>query len=421
VRPASEPGSAIDLAPVVRAAFDWVRAVAVDTATGLGWLEDDQPFDDLYSGTAGVLLAASEATAAGFDASAIASGALERLLNLDAGSALPDDGLFSGWAGVVVALRSWAQVSGDARADAGATRLSRDIAARVQAGPRDLGRFTDIISGDAGIVLALVAEDDAVDALTPAIAALADGLVALAEPAPAGWHWRMTADTERLMPGFSHGTAGVAFALAAASSRLNRPDLLAAAIRGAEALLAVGDTPSGWAVPATIPSQRGRPPVNFGWCHGPTGTVRLFIALDAVDPQPRWQSAIEACLQALRDSQVPARLYPGYWDNLGRCCGTAGVGELLLERYLATGDLRLLGWAQELAADVLARGQSTEQGLTWSNTEHTRTPSELAPEPGFMQGTAGIAAWLARLHWAAHDPDSGGSAPDVRSRSSTIF
>jgi hypothetical protein len=106
----------------------------------------------------------------------------------------------------------------------------------------------------------------------------------------------------------------------------------------------------------------------------------------------------KACLQALRDSRLPARLYPGYWDNLARCCGTAGVGQLLLDRYQATGDRALLDWCGTLASDVLARAVTSSNGVTWSNTEHTRDPAELPPEPGLMQGTAGIAGWLARLH-----------------------
>ena len=100
----------------------------------------------------------------------------------------------------------------------------------------------------------------------------------------------------------------------------------------------------------------------------------------------------------MRDSRLPARLYPGYWDNLARCCGTAGVGQLLLDRYQATGESTLLDRAGTLAADVVGRALTTAQGVTWSNTEYTRTPPELPPEPGFMQGAAGIAGWLARLH-----------------------
>jgi len=145
--------------------------------------------------------------------------------------------------------------------------------------------------------------------------------------------------------------------------------------------------------------------VNFGWCHGPAGTIRLFVLLDEIDPQPRWQHAIDACLQAMRDSRLPARLYPGYWDNLARCCGTAGVGQLLLDRYQATGDPALLDWVDTLAADVLDRALTTPRGVTWSNTEHTKNPPDLPPEPGFMQGAVGIASWLARLEAVRTRPD----------------
>jgi lantibiotic modifying enzyme len=208
----------------------------------------------------------------------------------------------------------------------------------------------------------------------------------------------MAANWEYIMPGFSHGTAGAAYALAAAGRALHRRDLVDVATRGAEAILAAGDRPGGWAVPLAIPPRPGRPEVNYGWCHGPAGTARLFVLLDEIDPQPRWQHAIDACLGTLRDSRLPARLYPGYWDNLARCCGTAGVGQFLLDRYQATGDTALLDWAGALAADVAARALTTPPGVSWSNTEHTRTPPELAPEPGFMQGAAGIAGWLSRLH-----------------------
>jgi hypothetical protein len=98
------------------------------------------------------------------------------------------------------------------------------------------------------------------------------------------------------------------------------------------------------------------------------------------------------------------------WDNLARCCGTAGVGRLLLDRYQATGDADLLVRADVLAADVISRAVFTRDGVAWSNTEHTRIPPELPPEPGFMQGAAGIAGWLARHH-ALHADRQVASAP----------
>jgi len=396
-------------------ALDWIASVAVGVDGGLGWLEDGALFDDLYSGTAGVLLGCAEAAAAGLDTERVSAGACGRLMHLarqDPG-AMPDDGLFSGWAGVAVALGAWSRVTGDAAAADAAGRVAAQIAGRIQEAPRDPLRYTDIISGDAGILLALLAVlarpgpplPGGSGAVTRAAHMLSSRLAEAAEPGPGGLHWRMVAGWEYLMPGFSHGTAGVAYALAAAGRALHRRDLVDVASRGAEALLAAGDHPIGWAVPVTMPQRPGGAAASYGWCHGPAGTVRLFILLNEIEPAPRWQHAIDACLQALRDSRLPARLYPGYWDNLGRCCGTAGVGQLLLDRYQATGDTALLDWAGTLAADVTGRALPVPHGVTWSNTEHTRTPLELPPEPGLMQGTAGIAGWLARLGALRIRPD----------------
>ena len=390
----------LGLADAARRAFDWIGSVAVDADGGLGWLEGGVLADDLYSGTAGVLLGCTEAAAAGLGTAQVSAGARARLLHLarqgPGVATMPDDGLFGGWAGIAVALRAWSRVAGDAAAASAAGQVTAQIAERIVQAPAGRPQCTDVISGDAGILLALIADDSG--AAVRAAHVLAGRLAEVAEPGPDGPHWRMTAGREYLMPGFSHGTAGVAYALAAAGRTLNRGDLVDVAVRGACALLALGHHPGGWAVPHTIPPRPGGAAVAYGWCHGPAGTVRLFLLLNEIDPQPRWQHAIDACLQALRDSRLPARLYPGYWDNLARCCGTAGVGQLLLDRYQATGDTALLDWAGTLAADVADRALSTPRGVTWSNTEHTRIPPELPPEPGFMQGAAGIAGWLARFH-----------------------
>jgi lantibiotic modifying enzyme len=390
----------LELADVARRAFDWIGSVAVDAGGGLGWLADGVLLDDLYSGTAGVLLGCAEAAAAGVDTAHVSAGARARLLHLarhgPSAVAIPDDGLFSGWAGVAVALRAWSCVAGDAAAAAAAATVTAQIAGRIVQAPDGPSRCTDVISGDAGILLALLGDDSGT--AVRAAHVLAGRLAEMAEPGPDGLHWRMTADREYLMPGFSHGTAGVAYTLGAAGRTLRRRDLVDVATRGADALLAAGDHADGWAVPLAIPPRPDGPAVNYGWCHGPAGTVRLFLLLNEIDPQPKWQHAIDACIQALRDSRLPLRLYPGYWDNLARCCGTAGVGQLLTDRYQATGDTGLLDWADTLAADVVGRALTTPHGVTWSNTEHTATPPELPPQPGFMQGAAGIAGWLARLH-----------------------
>lgn len=394
---------------VARRAFDWIGSVAVAVDGGLGWLEGGELFDDLYAGTAGVLLGCAEAMAAGLDPGATATGARGRLLHLAeeaSASTMPDDGLFTGWSGVAVALNAWSRAAADTVAAEAAAQVRSQIAERVLRQPADPGRYTDVISGEAGILVALLPDGPAAPAAPDrhasatelaAAGVLADRLLEVAEPAADGLHWRMVAGWEYLQPGFSHGTAGVAYALATAGRALGRPDLTDAAMRGGSALLAAGHTPGGWALPLAIPPRPNGPAVFYGWCHGPAGTARLFILLNELDPEPRWQGAIDACLQALRDSRIPARLYPGYWDNLARCCGTAGVGQFLLDRYQATSDVALLDWAGTLAADVIDRALTTPSGIIWSNTEHTKSPPELPAEAGFMQGSAGIASWLARL------------------------
>jgi lantibiotic modifying enzyme len=90
--------------------------------------------------------------------------------------------------------------------------VTSQIARRILASPDDPAWCTDVISGDAGILLALIADDS--DTAVRAAHLLASRLVEVAEPGPDGLHWRMVAAWEYLMPGFSHGTAGVAYALA---------------------------------------------------------------------------------------------------------------------------------------------------------------------------------------------------------------
>ena len=391
-------------------AFDRLAAVAVPTGDGgRAWTEDGVVDDSLYSGSVGILLAAVEAATAGLadqpGVAACLTTAHERVTALvEAGdpSALEDDGLFTGWAGAVAALQAYDRLRPVADARGATSRSTAELAAR--AGNPSIGGYTDIISGDAGRLVPLATADPTPGA-TAAMHVLADRLVAAEEHTADGVQWRIGAGYPILMPNFSHGTAGVAYALLLAGRRLGRADLTAEAVRGAETLLALGGSVEGWALPMTIPRQEHRPPVAFGWCHGPSGTIRLFELLTRLQPvDTRWPKTVAQCYSAVRTSGLPVRHTPGFWDNVARCCGTAGVGTMVLDRYRATGDAAVLAWADDLADDVLGRAIVTPEGTCWSNLEHTATPPDLPPEPGFMQGAAGIAGWLARLAAVHDDP-----------------
>lgn len=300
-----------------------------------------------------------------------------------------DNSLYLGAAGRAAALRSWAAVAGDETAmQVAATTLDE----LEQAEPSPI---RDLLLGDAGVLLGLVEGER----LTAA-GRIADSLLAAAEPSGAGLDWRMEGGMPFSMPNFSHGTAGVAFALSRAGRALDRTDLIEAAHAGARRLVELGQRSDGTlAVPHSVPQQDWSAPQSWGWCHGPTGTVQLFLELAGDDS--RWQDGVDASLQAVRSSGLPARLHPGFWDNHSQCCGTAGVGELALDRYQATGDEHWLTWSDELAANLVSFAIPQDVGVAWSNVEHTSPEPDLPPDPGWLQGAAGIASYLlrhARVH-----------------------
>ena len=351
--------------------------------------------DDLYSGAAGVLFACAEARLGGrSDADELASLMRDQLIEAGnrpcstGGEGGEEPGLYVGLAGRLVVLRTWAWVAGDPDAGSAADRLS----AQASQWTGDRGDH-DIISGDAGILLALLnATTD-----TALAAGVGERLLAAGVPAGAGLDWTARTGMPFLMPNFSHGGAGIAFALAAAAGPCRRPDFLTAAAAGGARLAELAAHPTGWVLPHSLPQQQWAAPVSYGWCHGPTGTVRLFLLLDRLQPGAGWAAAVDACLTAIRVSGLPVRAQPGFWDNLGLCCGTAGVGDLALDRYQATGERSWLDWADTLAADVLDRAVTDPSGTRWQHTDHTTDPPLLPPTVGLMQGTAGIAAWLLRL------------------------
>ena len=144
-------------------AFDWIASVAVAADGGLGWTEDGVLFDDLYSGTAGVLLGCAEAEAAGLGTAHVAAGAAAgcwpwpgraRAWPPCPTTACSPGGLASRWRCAPGRTRP-----GDPAAAEAAAQVTRQIAGRVTQAPPDPLRYTDMISGDAGLLLALIADD----------------------------------------------------------------------------------------------------------------------------------------------------------------------------------------------------------------------------------------------------------------------
>jgi hypothetical protein len=272
-------------------------------------------------------------------------------------------------------------------------------------------RVNDVCLGTAGVLLAAVWARRSGAARADELAErAADVLMAEMEPGP-NWRFvplRFRLDTASEMPNFSHGLAGVATTLALAGAEFDRADLTDAARRGAEHLVTLADTSGGgFAVPHRIPGDGS---FAWGWCHGATGTSQLFPALehagvDAVAGRSPWEWH-RRCLHSVRASGLPERRYPGFWDNDGRCCGTAGVAEAFLD----SGDDDDLEFALHLADTLVDRALRDGPHAYWRFIEHTAADPLLPPGVGWMQGTTGIAALLFR---AARAAKTGRDAPAV--------
>jgi lantibiotic modifying enzyme len=288
----------------------------------------------------------------------------------------------------------------------------------VQLDPGSDAPVTDLVLGTAGVVLAAVW---AGGVRAEAIAATGgEALLEAADVTEAGLDWGMVPGRPSRAPNYSHGTAGIATALAIAGTALNRPDFVQAASRGARHLLAVGSLDDdGFVVPHTIPpSTREVEPVTYTWCHGPAGTSYLFAALsDAGVAEVAGLDVSglrQRCLHSILTSGVPQRIRPGFWDNDGRCCGTAGVGDVLLDAVQDCPDPAradtLLAAARTMGDALVERAIRDEAGARWRFLEHRQDPPLLPPGTSWMQGAAGIAAYLLRLARVIQD---GRSAPVV--------
>ena len=385
--------------------------------------EDDGPVvpsddrDSFYIGIGGLAPALAELAqhrTLSDEEEALAHGIVERLSRQAAVRTEPS--LYDGLAGDAVALKMLAP-------GRETVALERLVELATPAGwntrvPVDGGTeapLNDLVGGTAGIVLAAVWAGGE-EAPTIATAG-GEALLEAADRTEAGLDWPMVRGWPGRMPNYSHGTAGIATALAVTGQALYRPDFVDAAVQGARHLLSVGSLEGeGFVVPHTIPpSAREVEPVTYTWCHGPAGTSYLFAALAHVGIEEidglRVADLRQRCLRSILAAGVPQRLRPGFWDNDGRCCGTAGVGEAFLDAAqdatTTASAAALLAAARTMGDALVERAIRDAAGARWRFVEHRQDPPLLPPGTSWMQGAAGIAAYLLRLARVVTDgPDA---------------
>ena len=388
-------------------AAKWLRAVAIPATTGLRWAAtpgpDAQGVDNLYSGAAGVVLFFLElhhATGLPSDLEPARQGAHALAVRIDT---TQDAGLYTGLAGTgFVMTEVWKATKDTFYRDA-----ANRVVDRLKAMAKPVGDgvewspVSDIISGTSGIGLYLLyaaRELNRPDAKQLAEAA-GRRLIAQQMTVDGGVKWAMMpAKPTRLYPNFSHGTAGVAYFLATLGQDTNNREYTAAALAGAAYLLKVAKTDGDVClVFHHEPEADGLDLYYLSWCHGPAGTARLFHRLAAVTADRAWRDWVGRAANGIRKSGIPEQRTPGFWNNVGQCCGSVGVAEFFLSYHQETKDAGAFAFARELTKEITAKATRDDQGTRWIHAEHRVQPGNIGAQTGWMQGAAGIGAWYLRL------------------------
>jgi len=173
-------------------------------------------------------------------------------------------------------------------------------------------------------------------------------------------------------------------------------EFLDAALTGARYLQAVAKT-DGDVCLIFHNEPDGKDLYYLGWCHGPVGTARLFYRLYQITGDRSWMDWVQKSARAVMTSGIPEKQTPGFWNNVGQCCGSAGVAEFALNMYLLTRERQYLHFATRVTADLLSRATREPSGLKWIQAEHRIKPDLLVAQTGYMQGAAGIGSWLLHL------------------------
>jgi len=359
---------------------------ATDLARGAAdWLVGEAERTEhrsLYMGRAGMLLALHEAAQHFGDeryAEAVDSGVDTLSTLLDS---TPDSSLYGGLTGMAVALHSLG------RPDAAEQALGL---VRDRFDGERWSEMFELLFGNAGIGLGALSVGDlelAVLAVTP--------YLTTADRTPGGVNWAVRPSPPRSHH-VAHGTLGIVHALAAVGQAADRQDLIDLALLGAADVVSRNEAgPEGFLVPHSDPQHRPEliERYSLGWCNGPAGDAQVFRLLAQITADPVWTSLGDACWHTITESGLPRRIRPGFWDNHGRCCGTAGVLALACDRIVERGDD--FGFADLLVADLTAYAIVDETGVRWSNHEFREDPPELEPQAGWAMGNAGILRELLR-------------------------
>ncbi len=365
----------------------------------------------LYAGSAGIGWFLAHAAAALDHPSTAATAAAGLRHGLGWARRAPSSSLHAGAAGVGLACLHGARVLADVGLESEAVGLLIDVAERTTAPTDGHGAGSDLISGDAGVVLALLggaqavdrsptASGDATGTLRAAAAAVGDRLVADAVRGPTGWTWPVPDADEPALCGLGHGASGPALALAELFALTGEERFAEGSREAARAERAwFSSTADGWPDLREFSrldlAEGTRPTSPHLWCHGSVGIGVARLQTWGATGDPAALAEATAALHHARAALAAlGRTAPGeYVANFSLCHGAAGLIDFLC---LADDSLDDHSWRSAAAVAVGIGLSHLEATGTW-RCGVEGSPQHPTSTPGLMLGLAGTGAALLRL------------------------
>jgi type 2 lantibiotic biosynthesis protein LanM len=297
---------------------------------------------------------------------------------------------YSGWTGIAYALTELGEaVEDDALVDR-ALALVADATPDATQAPG-----LDVIGGAAGAIPALLSlERRHPRGLMPLAFQLGEHLIAAARETEGGWSWNsLEGQTVRDPTGFSHGAAGIAWALLELFAATGDSRFRDAAERGfAYERRWFSAEHENWpdfrAIASPAPGS-GTENYAVAWCHGAPGIglsrLRAYEILGTEDLKLDAEAAIRTTTRVLD--------YPGYagQSDFTLCHGRTGNAELLIMAGEVLGD-----GASQARAEALG-----QEGIAYFSRNDLPWPCGVpggGETPNLMLGLAGIGHFYLRLH-----------------------
>ncbi|HEV2803285.1 MAG TPA: lanthionine synthetase LanC family protein [Pyrinomonadaceae bacterium] len=347
----------------------------------------------LYTGTAGIaLFLARLAFVNGERLHAdTARGAITQALReVETAEELRLKGLFGGRAGVACA----SVVVGECLDDTGLAEAGHGLLRALAREETNGWTETDVMYGRAGAIVAAlsVSRRFSDDALLAWARELGEQLLRDAKREETGWSWPEKPD-EPGMNGFSHGVAGVAWALGELARSCGEEQFFHAAREATRYEQRWFDADvSNWRdlFPEYMADASRPPEYSLSWCHGAPGIALSRLRLWELfrDPAHREEArlALSTTAEALR-TEVESET-----RNFSLCHGLAGNAEALIIASHTFGDEGMMRAAREIGLKGIENYAESEE--SWPCGVNNAD----AWSPSLMLGWAGTGYFYLRLH-----------------------